>query len=161
MHFIRHCFVLLIALALVGVLGCSPADTKNMQTLLDKISHSPESELPGLLYGYAQSSPGAQKVLLGMLRPLRAPSAQEHITIEAVHQSGRFTMIAARVPWPRGTEPAGLQPIVITGEPGHEQVVGYVLPFNDILTLIKGTDMQSVSELSMWWIQNYGQRRGA
>ena len=87
--------------------------------------------------------------------------AQEHITIEAVHQSGRFTMIAARVPWSRGSEPAGLQPIIITGEPGHEQVVGYVLPFNDIFPLMQGTDMQSVSELSQWWIQNYGQRRGA
>jgi hypothetical protein len=161
MHLIRHCFVLLSALALAGVLGCSSADTKNMQTLLDKISHSPESELPDLLYGYAQSSPGAQKVLLGMLRPLRAPSSQEHITIEAVHQSGRFTMIAARVPWPRGTERADLQPIIVTGEPGHEQVVGYVMPFNDIFSLMKGTDMQSVCELSMWWIQNYGQRRGA
>jgi len=161
MHLIRHCFVLLSALGLAGVLGCSPANTKNVQTFLDKISHSPESELPALLYGYDQSSPGAQKVLLGMLLPLRAPSAQEHITIEAVRQSGRFTMVAARVPWPRGTEPAGLQPIIITGEPGHEQVVGYVSPFNDIFPLMKGADMQSVTELSQWWIHNYSQRRGA
>ena len=145
---------------MTSILGCSNADTKNMQPLLDKISHSPESELPGLLYGYSQSSPGAQKVLLGMLRPLRAPPSEQHMSVESVRQSGRFTMIVARVPWPRGTEPAGFQPIIITGDAGHEQVVGYILPFNGIFPLMQPADMQSITELSQWWIQRYGQRRG-
>jgi hypothetical protein len=162
MHTVRQLLILACAIAMAGILGCSDAGTKstqNMQPLLDKISHLPESELPGLLYGYSQSSAGAQQVLLGMLRPLRAPSSEQHMSVEEVRQSGRFTMIVARVPWPRGTEPAGLQPIIITGDSGHEQVVGYILPFNDIFTLIQGVDMQSITELSQWWIQKYGQKR--
>ena len=131
-----------------------------MQPLLDKISHSPESELPGLLYGYSQSSPGAQRVLLGMLQPLRAPSPEQHMSVVAVRQSGRFTMIVARVPWPRGSQPGGFQPIIVTGDVGKEQVVGYVLPFNDIFSLMQGEDMQSVTELSQWYVQQYGQRDG-
>jgi hypothetical protein len=164
MHTVRQLLILACAFAMAGVLGCSDADikrTKDMQPLLDKISHSPEAELPSLLYGYSQSSVGAQKVLLGMLRPLRAPSSEKHMSVETVRQSGRFTMIVARVPWPRGTEPAGLQPIIITGDAGHEQVVGYILPFNDIIPLMQGSDMQSITELSQWWIQKYGQKRGA
>lgn len=157
---IRQILVVIGALAMAGVLGCSHADTKSMQTVLDKISHSPESELPGLLYGYTQSSPGAQQVLIGMLRPLRAPSPQQHMSVEAVRQSGRFTMIVARVPWPRGSDPAGLQPVIVSGDAGREQVVGYVLPFNDIIPLVSGADMQSITALSHWWIQQYGQRHG-
>ena len=44
-----------------------------MQALLDRISHGPESELGTLIYGFAEASPGAQEVLLGIIRPLRAP----------------------------------------------------------------------------------------
>jgi hypothetical protein len=158
---VRQVLILACAIATASVLGCSDAkSTNNMQSLLDKISHSPESELPGLLYGYSQSSTEAQEVLLGMLRPFRAPSSEQHMSVEAVRQSGRFTMIVARVPWPRGTEPAGLQPIIVTGDAGHEQIVGYMLPFNDILPLMQGGDMQSITELSQWWIQKYGQKRG-
>jgi hypothetical protein len=163
MHTVRQVLILACAIAMASVLGCSDTDTKStkdMQPLLDKISHSPESELPGLLYGYSQSSTGAQEVLLGMLRPLRAPSSEQHMSVEAVRQSGRFTMIVARVPWPRGTEPAGLQPIIVTGDAGHEQVVGYILPFNDIFPLMQDGDMQNITELSQWWIQKYGQKRG-
>jgi|GEM_PF-2825811 len=160
MHIIRHLLILGCAVMMASVLGCSKTDTKNMQPLLDRLSHSPESELPGLLYGYSMSTPGAQKVLLGMLSPLRAPSPEQHMSVETVRRSGRFTMIVARVPWPRGTEPAGFQPIIVTGDAGHEQVVGYILPFNDIFSLMQGADMQSITELSHWWIQRYGQRRG-
>lgn len=162
MHTIRQLLLFACAIAMSSLLGCSDSDTKsttNMAPLLEKISHSPESELPGLLFGYNQSSAGAQKVLLGMLRPLRAPSSDQNMSVEEVHQSGRFTMIVARVPWPRGTEPPGLQPIIVTGDVGHEQLVGYVLPFDDILPLIQGADMQNITELSQWWIQNYAQRR--
>jgi hypothetical protein len=126
MHTVRQLLFLACAIAMASILGCSDGSTKstqNMQPLLDKISHSPESELPSLLYGYGQSSSGAQQVLLGMLQPLRAPSSEQHMSIAAVRQSGRFTMIVARVPWPRGSQSGGLQPIIITGDVGKEQVV--------------------------------------
>ena len=82
------------------------------------------------------------------------------MSVVAVRQSGRFTMIVARVPWPRGSQPGGFQPIIITGDAGKEQVVGYVLPFDDIFSLMQGADMQSVTELSQWYVQQYGQRDG-
>ncbi len=69
-------------------------------------------------------------------------------------------MIVARVPWPRGTQSAGFQPIIITGDAGQEQVVGYVLPFDDIFPLMQGEDMASVTELSQWYVEHYGQRDG-
>jgi hypothetical protein len=52
-------------------------------------------------------------------------------------------------------------PIIIAGDAGREQVVGYVLAFDDINPLLKEADRQSITELSMWWIQQYGQRHGA
>jgi len=76
--------------------------------------------------------------------------------VEAAHQAGRFTMIVARVPWSRGTQPAGFQPIIITGDAGHEQVVGYLLPFDDIFPLVQPADMQNITDLSDWWIERYG-----
>jgi hypothetical protein len=160
MQTIRQVSVLMFTLALTGILGCSQADTKNMQTFLDRISHSPDGELPGLLYGYGQSSSGTQKVLLGMLRPLRAPSSEQHMSVEAVRHSGRFTMIVARIPWPRGPQPGGYQPIIITGDPGREQIVGYVLPFDDIFPLIIGVDSQCINDLSAWYTEQYGRRDG-
>lgn len=54
----------LVAALLVMVIGCSNPDEKPMQALLDKRSHGPEKELPAMLYGYNQSSPGAKEVLL-------------------------------------------------------------------------------------------------
>jgi len=129
-----------------------------MQTFLDKISHGPESALGNLLYGYSQASPGAQQVLLGMLRPLRAPSPDKHMTIEASRDEGRFTMLVVRVPWTRPTQGVGLQPIIICRDGGHEQVVGYVLPFNDIFHHFRGADSGSIMQLSQWWIQSYAKR---
>jgi hypothetical protein len=158
MRTIHGLLVFACAATLAGTIGCSRPDTKSMQVFLDKISNSPDSDLPGLVFGYSKVSPGAQRVLIGLLRPLRAPSKEQHISIEAVRQSGRFTMIVARVPWPRGPQPAGLQPVLITGNPGQEQLVGFLLPFDDIMSLMDGPDMQSVGELSQWWIQEYVMR---
>jgi hypothetical protein len=132
------------------------ADTNLM--FLDKISHAPESELPGLLYGYHDVPESAQKVLLGMLRPLRAPSPEQHLLIEATKQAGRFTMLIVHVPWPHGPGPGDLWPVVVTGPAGSEQVVGYVTPFNDIISLMHGSDRQDFGELAMWWITEYARR---
>lgn len=95
-----------------------------------------------------------------MLSPLRAPTPEQHMSVVDVRQSSRFTMIVARVPWPRGSQPSGFQPIILTGEVGKEQVVGYVLPFNDIFPLMQGADMQAVTELSQWYAERFGQRDG-
>ena len=126
-----------------------------MQTFLDKISHGPEGELGSLLYGYNQAPPGAQQVLLRMLHPLRAPSPEQHMAIEASHDAGRLTMLVVRVPWPMSPQGAGLHPILICRDGGHEQVVGYVLPFNDIAQHFRGADFENVMQLMQWWIQNY------
>jgi hypothetical protein len=157
---IRFLSVLTSAFALASVSGCSRDGTKKLQLLLDRISHSPESELPALLYGYNESPARVRQVLPGMLRPLRAPSPEQHMSVEAVRQSGRFTMIVARVPWPLSVKAGGLHPIMVTGAPGREKVVGYLLPFNDIFPLMQGTDMRDVNELSQWWVKEYAQKNG-
>ena len=125
---------------------------------LDKIAHSPESELPSLLYGYNDVSAGAQKVLLGMLRPLRAPSPEQHLRVEATKQAGRFTMLIVHVPWPHGPGSGDLFPVVVTGPASSEQVVCYVTPFNDIISQMHGSDSQDFGELAMWWITEYARR---
>ena len=134
-----------------------------MQEFLEKVSHGSEAELGTLIYGYSTASPGAKQVLLGMLRPLRAPSADEHMSIEASQDAGRFTMLAVRVPWPQPTQgygfQAGFQPIIICHEEGRDSLVGYVLPFNDIMSHFEGSEMSDIMRLSQWWIQTYGQRR--
>jgi hypothetical protein len=146
------------AVALSSMLGCSHADMQNEQMFLDKVSHAPESELPKFLYGYGQSPPGAQRVLINMLRPIRAPDASQHMKMEAVQQSGRFTLIVAQVPWLRDSQPGVLQPVITTGSVGNEQVVGYILPFDDISALISASDKQSIMELTSWWVLHYGKR---
>ena|SRR5215468_10383922 len=151
---------LLLVAGLMLAWGCAQTDTKPMQALLDKLSHGPETELPMMLYGYKQSSPGAQNVSLGMLKALRPPTAEQHMTFENFRRAGRFTMIVARVPWHKGPYAYEHQPIIFCREGEQEQVVGYVLPFNDILPLIQGNDMQSVMELSQWYLQEYGTRAG-
>lgn len=155
---------LTLACAGVGlcVTGCSPTNTKDMQAFLDKLSHGPEAEIGTLIYGYSDASPGAQEVLLGMVLPLRAPSAQKHMAIEASRSAGRFTMLSVRVPWPQPTQgygfQASFQPIIITHEAGGDLLIGYVLPFNDIMSHFQGADMQDIMQLSEWWIQTYGKR---
>ncbi len=150
-----HGFGLLWVMLLFAVVGCSRTDPKSMQTLLDKISHGPEAELGSLLYGYDRATPGAQKVLLNMLRPLRAPSPDKQLTLEATHDAGRLTMLVVHVPWPLPLRGPGLQPIIICRDGGRDQVVGYILPFNDIFQYFRGADSESVTELSHWWIENY------
>ena len=133
-----------------------------MQAFLDRISHGPEAELGTLIYGYIDASPGAKEVLLGMVRPLRAPSADKHMTIEASRSAGRFTMLSVGVPWPHPTQgygfQASFQPIIICRDGGRDSVVGYVLPFNDIMFHFHGADMENIMQLSQWWIQTYGKR---
>ncbi len=154
----QHILMSIIAMAATGLLGCSRPDTKSMEEFLDKVSQVPESELSGLLYGYGQLKPGAQKVLVGMLRPLRAPSPNEHIIIEAVRESGRFTMIVARVPWMRNSQPTDLLPIIVAKSAGHQQIVGFVLPFDDTIPLFSEEDLEKIHGLSLWWIRQYGQK---
>lgn len=147
-----------IAILLVTTVSCTNPDEKPMQVLLDKLSHGPEAELPAMLFGYKQSSSGAREVLLGMLKVLRPPAADQHMKFETSRRAGRFTMIVARVPWHKGPHAYEYQPIILCREGDQYQVVGYVLPFNDILELIQGTDSQNINELTQWYIQTYGMR---
>jgi hypothetical protein len=146
----------------IGIIGCTRPDTKSMQTFLDKISHGPEAELGGLIYAYSEASPGAQQVLQEMVRPLRAPSPDKHMSIEGSRDAGRFTMVSVRVPWGQPTQgygfQASFQPIIICHEAGRDLLVGYVLPFNDIFHHFAGADMESITELSQWWIETHGKR---
>ncbi|PYJ80519.1 MAG: hypothetical protein DME22_23995 [Verrucomicrobia bacterium] len=160
---LQHAFLGVACVALLfGIPGCSPTDTKRMQALLDQISHGPEDQLGTFIYGYSDASPGAQQVLLGMIRPLRAPSADKHMTNEASRSAGRFTMLSVGVPWSQPTQgygfQASFQPIIICHDGGRDSVVGYVLPFNDIMFHFHGADMENIMQLSQWWIQTYGKR---
>lgn len=151
---------LMIWAALIAACSCSQTDTQPMQALLDKLSHGPESDFPSLLYGYKQSSAGAQSVLVSMLKVLRAPSSGQHMTVDKFRRAGRFTMIVAHVPWPRGPDDYEYQPIIICRESEQEQIVGYMLPFNDVIPLFQEKDSQSLFELTEWYLQEYGSRIG-
>jgi len=144
------------AILLVTAVGCTNPDEKPMQALLDKLSHGPEAELPAMLFGYKQCSPGAQDVLRGMLKVLRPPSPEQHMKFEASRRAGRFTMVVAHVSWHKGPYAYEYQPIILCREGDQYQVVGYVLPFNDIFQLIKGPESESINELSQWYIETYG-----
>jgi len=147
-----------IAILLVTSVGCTNPDEKPMQALLDKLSHGPETELPAMLFGYQQSSPGAREVLLGMLKVLRPPSLDQHMKLEASRRAGRFTMMVAHVPWHKGPHAYEYQPIILGREGDQYQVVGFVMPFNDIFQLIQGADSESINQLTQWYIQRYGMR---
>jgi hypothetical protein len=77
---------------------------------------------------------------------------------EASRRAGRFTMIVAHVPWHKGPQAYEYQPIILCREGDQYQIVGYVLPFNDIFQLIQGSDSESINELTQWYIQTYGVR---
>jgi hypothetical protein len=140
--------------------GCTNPDEKPMQAVLDKLSHGHEAGLPAMLFGYKESSPGAQEILLAMLKALRPPTPEQHMKFESSSRAGRFTMVVAHVP--RHKKPHGYeyQPIIFCREGDQYQVVGYLLPFNDILPLIKDADSGSISELTQWYLQTYGTRAG-
>ena len=67
-------------------------------------------------------------------------------------------MIVANVPWHKGPHAYEHQPIILCREGDQYQVVGYVLPFNDIFQLIQSADGESINELTQWYIQTYGTR---
>ena len=156
---IRYAIVLLAIAVLFP--ACSKSDDKAMQPLLEQIAHGSESELGKVVYGYSQASTGAQQVLVGMLRPLRAPSVEKQMKVEATREAGRFTMLVVQVPWGAATQPlppsskTELQPIIVCQEDSQWKVVGYVLPFNDIFHHFRGQDSQDIMQLSQWWIQTY------
>ena len=99
-----------------------------------------------------------------MVLLLRAPSAEKHMAIEASRSAGRFTMLSV-VPWPQPTQgygfQASFQPVIICHDAGRDSLVGYVLPFNDIMSHFQGADMENIMQLSQWWIQTYGKRSKA
>jgi hypothetical protein len=132
-----------------------------MQVLLDKLTHGPESDFPSLIYGYKQSSADAQKMLVATLKVLRAPAPGQHMTVDKFHQAGRFTMMVARVPWQRSPEESQYQPIIFCREGDQEQVVGYILAFNDVGSLIPEQDRKSLNELTDWFLEQYGNRISA
>ena len=122
-----------------------------LQSLLEKLAHAPESDLATLVYGYDRSSTGAQKILLNMLKQLHAPSPDQNMTVETIAQSGHFRMVVAQIPWLKGTQGSTQMPILLTSVNGVEVVVGYVLPFDDLIPLLAETDLADTYKLAGWW----------
>jgi hypothetical protein len=139
------------------VIGCS-REAKNMDELLQRLSHRSEEENGPLIYGYAQAKPEAQRVLLRMLSPLRSPTSDKRLELVGSRRSGRFTMLILRADWSRPGAGGDLQPIILCREGDSERLVGYVLPFNDIAHHFDKQDLASMAQLSGWWIQTYAQK---
>jgi hypothetical protein len=102
--------------------------------LLATVAHATEEKLSSILYGYDRVQPGAQKILIAMLTRLRAPAGQR-LHVHARRTAGPFELIIVQLPWkPLGTVD-GFHPIIIGRDASHLRVVGYVLPFNDVMQL--------------------------
>lgn len=142
----------LCCLLLAG--GCAGSyKARDAQALLDRIAHGTDVDVGHAIYGFGQAPPPARKVLIGMLQPLRAPSADGKLSIEAAHTEGEFTLLIVRVSWPLRNSPNGRQPVIICHRAGEPQVVGYVLPFNDLMPRFSSADLASMAALSRWWMQ--------
>jgi hypothetical protein len=126
-----------------------------VQGLLDRLAYDTDEEVPSLVFGYREVSPAAQDVLRTSLLPVRAPSRDQRMTVVAVRTSGSFTMAAVRVPWSRGSQAPGMQPILVVDDAGTDKLVGYILPFNDVIPLIRAGDMERILRLSTWYLEGY------
>jgi hypothetical protein len=141
--------------------GCSSYKADDAQSLLNRIAHGSELEVSHAIYGFGQASPAARKALIGMLKPLRAPAGRAgNPSIEASRTEGDFTMLIVRLPWPVPISPSGRQPVIICHREGAPRVVGYVMPFNDIIERFNGSDRSSMLLLSRWWMETSAARPG-
>lgn len=144
-----------LLLSLVSSCGRSTPERDNLQSLLDEIAHDPTGKKGDALFGYDRISESDQQALLEMLGPLRAPTSNVHLSIESRRSSGRFSIVIVRVPWNKETGSGELHPVLLINEDGEHKVIGYVLPFNEVVPLISEADRKKLFELSKHWLLDY------
>jgi len=123
--------------------------------LLDQIAHDPTNNKGDVLFGYDRVSESDQQALLGMFNPLLAPTSNLHLSIESIRSSGRFSIIIVSVPWNKETNSGELHPVLLVNEDGKDKIIGFVLPFNEVVPLLSEADRKTVFELSQHWLLDY------
>lgn len=134
-----------LALLLWSAISCT-SDHDRLAAVLADVAHGPADQLGRSIYGYEVLRPGARKAVVDLLQPLRAPAPNQNAQVEAVWKLDRFAVAAVRVPW-NHKDP--LYPVIFCLDQDRPRIVGYVLPFDDLIPrfFAKDKDLGAILEL--------------
>jgi hypothetical protein len=125
-----------------------------IEKLLTTLAHGDEVELEAVIYGYESLSDAERRVPLGLLKKLHSPSFEQDLVVVEKHSLDRFSLLIVRVPWLSDPEEvlSGHEPLLIAKQGKELRVLGYVLPWNEIIEQFSRDEMAIITKLSMVWI---------
>lgn len=121
--------------------------------LLGILAHGDDIQVAARVFAVESLSEAARQIPVNFLHCLRAPQADLHLEVVERHPSGRFQLLILLVPWfgKDGKPGSEYHPLLVTEEDGSLRVVGFVLPWNEVMPQLE-SEMGSLMPLSIIWI---------
>lgn len=125
------------------------------------LAHGSDEEIGSLVYSHDLLSTGElQTCVTGITFHCRAPN-EECKLIEKARQhssSGEFVLLIVVASWKQDTED-NFVPLIVGTQDGKTKIAGIVLPFDALMTKLKGDVCSQIGELSAAWIVRKMQAR--
>ncbi len=128
----------------------------------DALAHGSDGEINSFIYrGEILSDGERQACVNGITFHCRAPNEDGRL-IEKSRQlssSGEFILLIVVASWQDDVED-NFVPLIVTAQNGQVKIAGIVLPFDGLMTKLKGNVCSQIGELSAAWVIRKIQARG-
>ena len=120
-------------------------------TLLHRLARASDNELGSLVYGSVSSRVSLLPITIRLLRELQPPELP--LSVVDSKSQGGISLLILETPWRAADSPrSAFHPLLVANVDGEPKIVGFVLPFNEILNQFSKRDMRAIARLTVWWV---------
>ncbi len=134
----------------------------SFEDFYDALAHGSDAEIGSLIYrGELLTDVGRECCVNGVNFHCRAPNEDGHL-LEKSRQfssSGEFILLIVVASWQDDVED-NFVPLIVTPQNGQVKIAGIVLPFDGLMTKLKGDVCSQIGELSAAWVIRKIKARG-
>lgn len=128
--------------------GLFKQDHDVLNELVRALSFGKRTELNNFLWRPRNKDVRFLAITYGLLKKYEAPAdSGSLLQIYRTHTAGDFSLIIFRKPWDKGKFP--YEPLLLNHE--ENKVAGIMLPFNEIIPLLRNSEHDDASELAKTW----------
>ena len=127
--------------------------------LLLRLARASDDELASLVYGSLSRRVSLLPITIRLLRELQPPELP--LNVVASTSQGGIRLLILDTPWRATDGPrSAFHPLLVVNVGGEPKIVGFVLPFNEIVNHFGKRDMRAIARLSVWWVMWLNEHAG-
>jgi len=124
---------------------------EQVKHIVETLAYGAPTDIVQIIYGNDSLTDIQLKVPLDLLTQLHAPSNDMAISVPEAGFQDPFWMLILNVPWLDSERSGSFHPLLLAHQDSEPKVAGFVLPWNEIRSMLNDDQMVGSQNLVTWW----------